>query len=111
MRLLFAIAIIGCSGNASPLDPPNRHLATELAKKIGKPLGECERWTDDSVLCRPSETRLTWCEAKADGKPHCELAVDWTPQAVQPEAEKLPPPPLPPVKKPSLPKSDLFPKK
>ena len=79
IRLVLLAFVVACT-SPSKADAPSSHLAMDFAVKIGKPLGECQPWTDDSVLCRPSATVLMWCEAKRDGKPHCELAADWTPK-------------------------------
>ena len=73
-------------GNTSKLDPPAKHLATEFTGMIPEAvIGKCSRWTDDAVLCRGvSGQALIWCEAPAHGKPHCEVAADWSPKQEPP---------------------------
>lgn len=96
------IGTMACS-NPSTADQPRRHLATDFAAMIPEKItGKCSRWTDDSVLCKMSDTAILWCQVPKEGKPHCEVAVDWTPKPPEP------PPGVKPVKpepeKPARPK-------
>jgi hypothetical protein len=109
VNALWLLMAIGCS-NPSKADVPQRHLASEFAAMVPEKItGKCSRWTDEAVLCRMSETTILWCSATATTKPHCEVAIDWTPvppkppdaqvPAAQPQARAPQPPPVIPKKK------------
>ncbi len=84
-KLLLILA--ACSTNPSKLDP-KRHMASEFAAMVPEKItGKCTPWTDDSVLCHMSDTTILWCQASPNAKPHCEVAIDWTPHP--PEAPKV----------------------
>ena len=85
---LWLGTMAGCA-DSSKADSPPRHLASDFAAMIPEKItGKCMRWTDDSVLCRMSDTAILWCQVPKEGKPHCEVAVDWTPKA--PDAPPTP---------------------
>ena len=85
--LLFIFVVGGIIAFRPTLSTPStaatseRHLASDFAAMIPEKItGKCLRWTDDSVLCKMSDTALLWCVVPKEGKPHCEIAVDWTPK-------------------------------
>lgn len=105
--IVLALASTACIARVAPApQAPAQPVATQPQAKpepklvdkfiaLVPALGKCDAWTSDAVICHPSPTQLLYCKAPADGRPYCELALDWTPappQAAQAEPAKPEPP-------------------
>lgn len=80
MRYVLFALIAACAPTTekpAPTRNPGADFAAMIPEKI---TGKCTAWTSDSVLCKMSDTTLLWCSAPWNGKPHCEVAADWSPQ-------------------------------
>lgn len=82
----FLLLLMACS-NSSKLDPKVNHAMDFAAMIPEKITGKCAPWESDSVLCRMSDTSILWCSAPKGGKPHCEVAADWSPKPPEPPKE------------------------
>jgi hypothetical protein len=90
MKNLLVIILLSACSNSSKLDPKH-HLASEFAAMVPEKItGKCTEWTADSVLCKMSETSILWCQATPGTKPHCEVAVDWSPKVPEPPKIEAP---------------------